>query len=107
MPPTQWLKLLQKRMHFGKGSMSVRIEAPVVENPEAISNMQSQKVLKYPENQNGTAPNTERRIHAVATMQYPSLEKIAVLSGFLKHAIPPITSSMQIAGRNAHVSVSL
>ena len=31
MPPSQWLKERQNRMDFGRASMSLRMDAPVVE----------------------------------------------------------------------------
>ncbi len=37
MPPIQWVKERQNRIPFGSTSTSVRIDAPVVENPEQDS----------------------------------------------------------------------
>ena len=41
MPPTQWEKLRQSNMHLDMASTSGRILAPVVVNPEMISNTAS------------------------------------------------------------------
>ena len=38
MPPSHWVRPRQRRMLGLSSSMSVRIEAPVVVNPEADSN---------------------------------------------------------------------
>ena len=37
MPPIQCVKLLQNKIDFGNDSISVRIEEPVVVNPETDS----------------------------------------------------------------------
>ncbi len=37
IPPIQWVRLLQKRMDRGRASISVKMDEPVVENPEADS----------------------------------------------------------------------
>jgi hypothetical protein len=37
MPPIQWVRLLQNRIERGNASMSINMEDPVVENPEADS----------------------------------------------------------------------
>ena len=37
IPPIQWVKLLQNRIPLGSVSISVRILAPVVVNPDIVS----------------------------------------------------------------------
>jgi hypothetical protein len=37
IPPIQWVILLQNNIPFGTISISVNIEAPVVENPDIVS----------------------------------------------------------------------
>jgi hypothetical protein len=39
IPPIQWVRLRQKSIDFGSDSMSVRMEDPVVVNPETDSKM--------------------------------------------------------------------
>ena len=46
IPPIQWEKLLQNRIPFGKISMFVNIDAPVVVKPDTDSKIQSIKLLK-------------------------------------------------------------
>ena len=41
MPPTQWVKLRQNRMPRGSASTSVKMDEPVVVNPEMLSNSAS------------------------------------------------------------------
>ena len=41
MPPTQWVKLRQKRMLLLRDSTSGRMLAPVVVKPETVSKKQS------------------------------------------------------------------
>ena len=49
MPPTQWVKLRQKRMPRFRLSTSRRMLAPVVVKPETVSKMQSTKLSIDPE----------------------------------------------------------
>ena len=72
MPPTQWLKLRQNSKHLGRTSIFVRIDAPVVEKPDAISKKQSQNLPNLPENRNGSAPKMLSSTHAAATVKYAS-----------------------------------
>ena len=41
MPPNQWVKLRQKSIPLSSASTSVRMLAPVVVNPETVSNTAS------------------------------------------------------------------
>ena len=48
MPPSQWVRLLQKSNPRGTISMLIKTEAPVVVNPETDSKKASAKVLNTP-----------------------------------------------------------
>ena len=41
MPPSRWVKLRQKSMHFGSSSTAGTMLAPVVVKPETVSNTAS------------------------------------------------------------------
>ena len=73
IPPTQWEKLRQSSIHLDKASTSGRILAPVVVNPEIISNMASTKDGISPEITNGRHPIILITIQPRATVIYPSL----------------------------------
>ena len=50
MPPIQWVKLRQNKIDLGKISMSVRMDEPVVVNPEIDSKKASVNPGIVPEN---------------------------------------------------------
>ena len=72
MPPTQCVKLLQKRTPLGNDSTSVSMLAPVVVNPEIVSNSASVNPICPTACQSGMAPNTDMSIHERATAVIPS-----------------------------------
>ena len=72
MPPTQCEKLRQNSTPLGSDSTSDRIDAPVVVNPEAISNSASTYDGMAPEMTSGSAPNALMNTHASATVTMPS-----------------------------------
>ena len=92
MPPIQWVILLQNNMPGGKDSMSVKIEAPVVVNPDTDSKKASAKLVVTPESIKGKAPKNPRKTHPIATMRYPSLLLTIVLElNFENHNNAPVT----------------
>ena len=75
MPPIQWVKERQNRIPFGSTSTSVRIDAPVVENPEQDSKNASIGFGMLPVTTKGTAPTAaEKNQHSVTTRK-PSLTR--------------------------------
>ena len=73
MPPTQWLKLRQYIMPFGRLSTSGKMDAPVVVKPETISNKASINLGMAPESTKGRLPARERTIQLSATQTIPSV----------------------------------
>lgn len=72
MPPIQWVRLRQKRIDFGRISMSVRMDEPVVVKPETDSNQAStfegiSLLMMY-----GKAPIPAIRNQAKLTVRYAS-----------------------------------
>ena len=105
MPPIQCVKLRQKRIECGNISTFVRMLAPVVVKPDAVSNSASQKCGIVPDSRNGSAPNTDSSIHDSPTTTRPSFAKMSCLRGILKVSTLPSAISSTIGIRNA-VSVS-
>ena len=73
MPPSQWVRLRQKRRLSGRPSIAVRTLAPVVVNPDRASNRQS----RYPGNichrdKTAARRNTPAENHPRATTAIPS-----------------------------------
>jgi hypothetical protein len=64
---------LQRRRLFGRTSISRRMVAPVVVNPDTVSKKASVKLLIYPDVIKGRAPNTARLIQQRFTSRKPSL----------------------------------
>jgi hypothetical protein len=75
------VKLLQNRIPLGKLSISVRMEAPVVVNPETVSKNALITFGIAPLRTKGIVPNTDMRSQALATHTKPSLAKILVFFG--------------------------
>ena len=73
MPPTQWVRQRQKFMHLGSPSISLKIVEPVVVKPDTTSKNASSNRGMQPESRKGSAPNTDHRIQASATIRNPSL----------------------------------
>jgi hypothetical protein len=68
-PPTQCVIIRQNSNERGKDSMSVKIVAPVVENPDIVSKKASVKSGIYPLSKYGNVPNRENIIqHRVTTI---------------------------------------
>ena len=72
MPPTQWVKLRQNSTPRPRGSISVRMLAPVVVKPETVSKKASTKLGISPEITKGRAPKTDISTQARATTAKPS-----------------------------------
>ena len=81
MPPSQWAKERQKRIDFGRDSISDRIDAPVVVKPEQDSKKASTGDGMAPEITNGIAPTTEATSQLVETTRNPSLALILAGEG--------------------------
>jgi hypothetical protein len=67
IPPIQWVRLLQKSIEYGSTSTSVRIEDPVVENPDVDSKKAFMKFGIVPLKRYGNDPKAENRIQAIVT----------------------------------------
>ena len=72
MPPTQWVKLRQKRSPRLRDSTSVRMLAPVVVKPLTVSKKQSTYEGISLVSQKGSAPKADRTSHESATTAKPS-----------------------------------
>jgi hypothetical protein len=72
IPPSQWVRDLQNRTDRGRGSIAVRIEAPVVVNPLIVSKNASVYEGMAPERTKGTAPTAEAAIQLAVTIRKPS-----------------------------------
>ena len=75
MPPTQWVKLRQKRMPLGSPSTAGRMEAPVVVKPETVSKRASTRFGMAPERTKGRQPRKLMAIQARLTQTRPSLAR--------------------------------
>ena len=73
IPPNHCVKHLQKRMPWGKLSISVKTVAPVVVKPEIVSKKASATFGMHPCIIKGSIPKIEKKIHVVATIRKPSL----------------------------------
>ena len=96
MPPTQWVKLRQKRMPWVSASTSVRMLAPVVVKPDTVSKNASTNRGICPLMVKGRAPNRESRIQLAPTIQKPSLAYMASFLGLRSVRSLPTTRSMAI-----------
>ena len=72
IPPTQAVEMRQSCSPRGRASMSFRMEAPVVVNPDTLSNSAFSRVNSRPYNRKGSMPNRQAKIQATTTMQLPS-----------------------------------
>ncbi|MPM72681.1 hypothetical protein SDC9_119657 [bioreactor metagenome] len=90
IPPIQWVKLRQKRLHLESTSTSLSTLAPVVVKPDMVSNSASIKLGISPFKTNGIAPTILITIQLNATVTKPSRAKNTWLSGFLCVTIKPI-----------------
>ena len=61
MPPIQWVKERREQDPLGSTSTSVRIDAPVVENPEQIRKTRGFGFGMLPVTTKGTAPTVRRK----------------------------------------------
>ena len=75
-PPMKCVALLQKRRLFGRASTSSRIVAPVVVNPETLSNQAFTTVKGPPQRTYGSIPNMNESTHERTMIVYPSLRVI-------------------------------
>ncbi len=73
MPPTQWVKLRHISMDGDKPSTLLRMLAPVVVNPEMVSNSASIREGISPLIQKGRAPKKLKTTQIRATATNPSL----------------------------------
>jgi len=71
MPPIQWEKERHMSMDLGSASISVKIVAPVVENPEHISKKASINLGIVPEITKGMAEMADIKSHVTAAMRNP------------------------------------
>lgn len=83
IPPSQWVELRQNKMLLGKLSISRKMEAPVVVNPETDSKIQSIKVPNPPLMKKGMAPKNDMVIQMNATLTKPSLAEKMVFRTFI------------------------
>ena len=72
IPPIQCVNERQNNMPRGRDSTSLRMEAPVVVNPEMDSNSASSTRGMAPLSRKGSAPKADSRIQPSATMANPS-----------------------------------
>ena len=72
IPPTQCVKLLQKREVWESASTSLKIQAPVVVNPDMVSNSASAKEGISFVSTKGIHPNILIIIQLNAVMTHPS-----------------------------------
>jgi hypothetical protein len=92
IPPIQWVILLQNKIPGGNDSMSEKMVAPVVVNPETDSKKASTKLVVTPESIKGNAPKKPRKIQPIATIRYPSLLlTIVLVLNFENHNNAPET----------------
>ena len=75
MPPTQWVKLRQKRRPLGSPSTAGRMEAPVVVKPETVSKRASTRFGMAPDKKKGRQPKKLMAIQARLTQTRPSLAR--------------------------------
>jgi len=101
MPPTQWVKLLQKRMLWSSDSTSRNMLDPVVVKPDTVSKKASTKDGVAPLMINGNAPKADIRTHASPTIIKPSLSCITELDGFLILRSSPASIRRQAVIKNA------
>ena len=105
MPPTQWVKLRQKSILLHMASTSVRMLAPVVVKPEAVSKKASASRGISPEKINGSAPKKESSSQEVPTMKNPSRTYIPRFLGhFRERGIPTASSSRMVRAKSGMVS---
>jgi hypothetical protein len=69
IPPIQWVKLLQNKIDFGRASISVKIDAPVVVKPDIDSKKASINPGMALEIIYGEAPINEKKTHEKETMK--------------------------------------
>ena len=72
MPPTQWVKLLQKRIQRGTLSRFVITLEPVVVKPDTVSNMASTGFGRTPLKMKGRDPIRLMMIQLKAAVTQPS-----------------------------------
>ena len=65
-------------MLFGRISILVSIDAPVVVNPEAVSKKASTNVFMEPVKRKGSIPNRDNKNHPNATIANPSFARISL-----------------------------
>ena len=84
-------------------SISLRIVAPVVVKPDAVSKIQSAKFGISPEIQKGSAPNTDTISQAIAVVAMPSRAYTSFFSGFRMVITVPEISSPAAVTINANM----
>ena len=109
IPPSQWVKERQNKMDLGKTSMSVKIEEPVVVNPEQLSKNASINESIAPDAAKGIAPKKATVSQLNDTIRNPS----RFFSGCRERLTSerdrrPITMHKEIVNRKAsNASLSL
>lgn len=106
IPPSQWVSDLQNSIPLDNPSISVRIDEPVVENPEDVSKTASAKFGISPEATKGMAPIMDIIIQVKDTTKKPSRIPRSP-EGFL---VPltrkrPVTSNVSAVPRKIRVFV--
>jgi hypothetical protein len=96
IPPNHCVISLQRSRLFGRASMFVRIEAPVVVNPDMVSKKASVKLGINPETMKGMEPNKDKITQLKVTVRNPSRTVSSVgllmkdLRMLLRRSIPAI-----------------
>ncbi len=72
-PPMKWVALLQNNRLAGKDSTSASTVAPVVVNPETLSNHALLNVNGSPQSAYGNMPNMKDKSHEITMIRKPSL----------------------------------
>ena len=78
MPPSQFVRLLQKRMDISSDSISERMVEPAVVKPDMISKKHSAYESIAPERYIGRAPNAVMTIHVSVTTSTASFDPIFI-----------------------------
>ncbi|OQC36361.1 MAG: hypothetical protein BWX66_01401 [Deltaproteobacteria bacterium ADurb.Bin058] len=108
MPPNQCISALQMFNDTGKASTELKMLAPVVVKPEALSKNASKNEGTYPEIISGNAPRMHAKIQEPATTTKPAfMEKTGLLFCLKMKAKIPGIKNATIGNKKAKtVSVS-
>ena len=106
MPPSQCVRLRHSRKLSGTASMAgvpgpPRIVAPVVVKPDITSKKASVYDASVPDNTQGSAPTSDSRNHASATMAKPSRTRSSPVGRSTTHSAAPPPSAPAATPPNA------